>query len=198
MGAGSLTTALFLKVTNFHLLKQSDVLAKLRAELETAFPDPTVIPPLIELEKLPYLQAVVKEGQRLSYGVAHRLQRIAPTEALAYKDWAIPPGTPVSMTAVYIHQDPSIFPDPFSFKPERWLASDAAKLDKYLVNFGRGTRQCLGINLANLEMFTTLATMVRRFEMELYQTAESDVELRHDFFNPLPRLDSKGVRVLVK
>jgi hypothetical protein len=49
-----------------------------------------------ELEQLPYLTAVIKEGLRLSYGVSHRLPRIAPNEIISLvsgkKTWEIPPG----------------------------------------------------------------------------------------------------------
>lgn len=40
--------------------------------------------------------------------------------------------------------------------------------------------------------------MFRLFEFELYETDKSDVEFAHDFFLPFPKLDSKGVRVLVR
>jgi hypothetical protein len=46
-------------------------------------------------------------------------------------------------------------------------------------------------------MFHVAAAMFRRFEFELYETDFSDLELKHDFFIPIPRLDSKGVRVKV-
>jgi hypothetical protein len=39
--------------------------------------------------------------------------------------------------------------------------------------------------------------MFRRFELELYETDFSDLELKHAFFLPVPKLDSKGVRVKV-
>ena len=52
--------------------------------------------------------------------------------------------TPVSMTGSFMHDNPSIFPDPRSFRPERWLQSKD-RLQKYLVPFSRGTRQCLGM-----------------------------------------------------
>lgn len=42
-----------------------------------------------------------------------------------------------------------------------------------------------------------LATIFRRFSLELYETDISDVRLAHDFFLPSPKLDSKGVRVRV-
>ena len=43
----------------------------------------------------------------------------------------------------------------------------------------------------------TLATIFRRFDLELYETTREDVDAAHDFMVPSPRLDSKGMRVLV-
>jgi cytochrome P450 len=49
------------------------------------------------------------------------------------------------MGATILHRNPDIFPDPYVFKPERWLQKDAAELEKYLVSFSKGPRSCLGI-----------------------------------------------------
>lgn len=57
------------------------------------------------------------------------------------------------------------------------------------------------MNLAHAEIHMTLYALfggAAGIEMELYQADESDVEAAHDFFNPSPRLDSNGLRVLVK
>jgi hypothetical protein len=51
--------------------------------------------------------------------------------------------------------------------------------------------------LAFAEIFLVAAAVFRRFDFELYETDISDLELRHDFFIPAPKLDSKGVRVKV-
>lgn len=48
-----------------------------------------------------------------------------------------------------------------------------------------------------MEMTIGLAHFFRRFEFELYETDASDVEVKHDFTLPSPKLDSKGVRVRV-
>lgn len=48
-----------------------------------------------------------------------------------------------------------------------------------------------------MEIYITLANVFRRFELKLYETDVSDVEMAHDFFVPMPRMDSKGVRVQV-
>lgn len=79
---------------------------------------------------------MIQEGLRLGYGVATRLQRVAPNEALQYKDWVIPPGTSTGMTAVLVHNNPEIFPDPQTFNPDRWVENP--RLDKYLLSFSKG------------------------------------------------------------
>jgi cytochrome P450 len=197
VGAGQVTTAHYLKMTSFHLIANPDILAKLKAELAEAMPNPDVLAPQSQLEQLPYLRAVVLEGFRKSYGVTHRLQRISPDAPLHFQDWVIPPGTPVGMTSIFLHDNPEKFPDPYAFKPERWLESED-RLERYLVNFSKGTRQCLGINLAYAEIYLTLAAVFRRFEFELFDTTREDVDVVHDFFSPQPKKGSKGARVIVK
>ncbi len=67
---------------------------------------------------------------------------------------------------------------------------DITRLDRLLID--------LDHSLAYAEIYLGLAILFRRFELELYETDRSDVDLKHDFFVPVPKLDSKGVRVLVK
>jgi cytochrome P450 len=197
LGAGGETTAKTLTTTFFYLTENPAILARLRRELQTVMPDPTSTPACTTLEALPYLSAIVSEGLRLSYGVTTRLPRIAPTETLHYKGYAIPPGTPVSQTCYFVLMNPSIFPDPETFRPERWLDKEK-RLERYLVSFGKGSRQCLGMNLAYAELYLTIATLVSRFDFELYETGIRDVKIKHDFFVAAPELGSKGVRVTVK
>ena len=150
-----------------------------------------------QLEQLPYLSGVIAEGNRLSFSVTARVCRIAPDEALQYKGFIIPPGTPVSTTTLAVHTDESIFPDPWAFKPERWLGPEGVERRKYQMAFNKGGRNCIGINLALAEMFLALAA-VTRYDMELFETDVSDVQFRHDFHVAYPRLDSKGVRVMMR
>lgn len=51
------------------------------------------------------------------------------------------------MSTVLVHLDSSIFPEPHSFDPERWVkaSKEGVNLDKFMVAFTKGTRQCLGI-----------------------------------------------------
>jgi cytochrome P450 len=88
---------------------------------------------------------------------------------------------------------PSVFPDPETFRPKRWVEA-GTRLDKYLVSFGKGTRQCVGINLAYAELYLTVAAVVHRLDREMYETGLSDIVCNHDFFVGVADLNSKGVR----
>ncbi|KAE9963141.1 hypothetical protein BLS_009608 [Venturia inaequalis] len=212
IGAGTVTTAHTLAVIFFHLLSEPKIFSKLQEELTSASQRKTTLH-WDHLSNLPYLSAIVSEGLRLSFGVSHRLQRISPHVPLQYKDWTIPAGVPVSMTQMFIMQDPSIFPRPKEFIPERWLEPrhrgdqfrdygfpEPRLAKKFLVPFSRGLRACLGVNLAYAEIFLTIGTLMRPggLGFELFETDTTDMETVHDFFNPSPRLDSQGLRVRVK
>ena len=197
----------------YHLLSNPAILARLKRELHHAIPNAEIPPPLSTLEHIPYLIAVAQEALRLSYGVATRSQRIAPN-ALVYtdpkkqKEWIIPPNTPCSMSIPFVHHDEAIFPDSHAFVPERWIENP--QLAHHLVAFSKGTRGCLGINLAYAELYISLAAIFRRFGsmdvreegdegfLELYQTDESDVVFARDGFVPLPKAESKGIRMKVR
>jgi cytochrome P450 len=200
VSAGSTTTVHFLKTTIYFILADENVHKRLKAELEKAIPDPNHIPPLHVLKQLCYLDCVVKEGSRLTHGPASRLTRTAPNQNLKFQEHMLPAGTAISMSHFIQHRNANIFPKPDDFNPDRWIQDSerSSKLEKYLVNFSRGARSCLGINLAQVEMYVTLATLFRRFHFELYKTDKSDVEMAHDFFIPYARTDSKGVSVYIK
>ncbi|KAL5325161.1 hypothetical protein ACEPPN_006284 [Leptodophora sp. 'Broadleaf-Isolate-01'] len=200
IGAGADTTAHALSTITFHLLNSPEKLKKLTKELAEAFVDLDTSLKLTAVEKLPYLSAVIQEGLRLSYGLSTRLARIAPNEALQYKEYSIPAGTPVGMTSVMMHHNETIFPDSYTFTPERWMDPGAAKkLERYMVTFTRGSRQCIGMNLAKAELFLTIATVFRRYELELFDTIrERDIDLAYDGFLPQPSPEAKGFRVVFK
>lgn len=203
--AGSESPAATLKQLFFHLIKNPDVMYKLRAELTTVSMNAS----WTELERLPYLSAVIHEANRLSWGVTARMARIAH-EPLTYtpsmhvtdstvqgKTYVIPPGTPVSITTLSAHTAETVFPNPYRFDPERWLRDEGRELRKFQMAFVKGSRKCLGIELADAELRLVTVALVRSFDMTLFETDESDVSFQHDFQVAMPRLDSKGVRVLV-
>ncbi|KAI0408575.1 cytochrome P450 [Xylaria palmicola] len=213
--AGTLTTASTLELMTFWLLKQPETLRKLKNELRTVMPSVSDVGkvPLATLEALPYLTAIIKEGLRLSYGVSTRLQRIDPDKPVVFKDrktgreWIIPPKTSVGMTSVQLHHNEENFPDSKKFIAERWLQPEGKKLDKYLVSFCKGSRSCVGINLAYGELYLTMACIWRVWGsrnatlsddvgvLSLFETDLRDIEIEADSFIPTPQKGSKGIQV---
>ena len=195
IGAGVETTSNTLNVALYYLHKDPKRLHRLKAELQEAIPDASQQASWQQLEALPYLTSVVHESLRLALGTTSRFIRVSPNDCLKYKDYTIPAGTAVSMSVMPTHHDPNVFPDPMSFNPERWLTKNTRS---ELLVFGKGPRMCAGINLAYAELYLTLAAVVRRFELELFETTFADIEPFCDAFMPMPRAETKGVRVMVK
>lgn len=54
--------------------------------------------------------------------------------------------TPIGMSIHQVMHDKKYFPDPETFRPQRWLEKreDGVQLERYYVPFGRGTRMCVG------------------------------------------------------
>ncbi|KAI8631194.1 cytochrome P450 [Xylariaceae sp. FL1651] len=84
------------------------------------------------------------------------------------------------------------------FRPERWLPTnpDLDRCNHYLVPFSRGSRMCLGLNLAYAELYIALAMMFRHKDYELFETVrERDVDFVRDFFVGETSANTKGVRI---
>ena len=204
VGAGMETTGRTLAVTFYYILANPDVHKRLKEELQTVIPSSSSpIPSLPALEKLPFLTAVINEGLRVSHGVAGRTPRIAPDEDLDYCGIKIPRGTTMSQSGYLLHMNPDAFPEPHEFHPERFLADeayagvDAAEAQKHAVPFGRGSRMCVGMNLAWAELYLAIAVLLTSVKMELVGTTAKDVTVESEHFIGRFPEASKGIRVRV-
>lgn len=213
VGAATVSTAWAITSTLYCLIAHPEALEKLKKELIEAYPEGAhQIGDLATLEHLPYLQAAIQEGLRISIGASHRSPRVAYEPLLFVdkktgKSHNIPAGTPMSMSHVLLFRDESIFPDHAAFKPERWIENPG--LDKYQFAFSKGTRQCPGINLAMCEIELIVAHLFRRYgsagcsmtgdigKIELFETDWTDLECIGDGGVPLVKPDSKGVRIKI-
>lgn len=198
VGAGMETTGRTLAVTLYHILANPEIHKRLMEELRGIIPSSSApMPDVSALEKLPFLTAVLTEGIRMSHGSAGRLARVAPGEDLNYHGIKIPRGTTMSQSSYLIHTNPVIFPAPIEFHPERYMGDGAAEAHKSLVAFGRGTRMCVGMNLAWAELYLTIAMLLTSVEMELWETTERDATVAMEFFLGTLPSDSKGIRVKI-
>jgi cytochrome P450 len=196
--AASETPTKVLSLIMFHVLDNPAMLRRAREELLSVDALDGTATPLSQLSQLPYLSAIVTEGLRLHGGIIARSARVSHLETLHYGGFDIPPGTRMSTSSYFIHQNSAIFPRPSHFEPKRWLAgTESENLERYLVAFGRGTRNCVGRNLGTAELYITLAAILPRFEMEIWKTDIRDVLMERDWYVMQPRRDSLGVRVMV-
>ncbi|KAJ8067282.1 hypothetical protein OCU04_004641 [Sclerotinia nivalis] len=204
--AGTESPAQTLKIIFYHLLANPVIMEKLRTELNTISTPSS----WATLEHLPYLSAVIEEGNRLSFGVTARTARIAD-EQLTYtptshvkstinkgRSYKISAGTPISITTLSAHTAETVFPNPFVFDPERWLGEEGRERRKYQMAFSKGGRICIGIEFARAELYLVTAALVKRFDMNLFETDDSDVAFVYDYQVAMPKMDSKGVRVMAK
>ncbi|KAK8130693.1 trichodiene oxygenase [Apiospora kogelbergensis] len=202
--AGTENSARALALGVFYLLENRALLARVREDLASVADIPDEALTLQSLEALPYLAladrflssfmntktGVVKESIRLSHGPVTRLPRVATEETLQYKEYAIPPGTPVSQISYFVHTNEDIFPDPFRFDPDRWVRETRRgfPLNNYLASFTKGSRQCLGMGLAYAEIYLTFARLLRHFDMDLVNTTMDDIQIHKAFVIGHPRV----------
>ena len=155
------------------------------------------IPSWTDLSAHPYIRATIKEVLRLRGMTAGRSPLLAPVP-LQYGEWLIPKMTPLSMTIRDVLLDSRVFENPLSFVPERWLG-DTSQIDQYFIPFGKGSRNCQGLELAWAELYIGLGSLFRNFDIELVDLDfERDLRYTRECLIALPREESKSVRVRVR
>lgn len=105
-------------------------------------------------------------------------------------DYGIEPGTAIAMSILLVHHREDVYPDPFSFRPERWLGRKPGTYE--WIPFGGGIRRCLGAALAMAEQRVVLTAMARRLDL----VAEDPTPERAMHRN-VTMIPAKGARVVI-
>jgi cytochrome P450 len=111
-----------------------------------------------------YLTAVVQETLRRRPVLPNAAPRLV-VKPIEVGGWAYPLGACLLAHAYLVHHDPAIYPDPYAFKPERWLDTQPGTYT--WIPFGGGRRRCLGASFAMLEMKIVLRSLLRSTELVL-------------------------------
>ena len=159
--AGHETTATSLAWAFHHLLERPDVLEKLRAELARVVGDGPVEPQ--HISQLEYLDAVIKESQRLCPVATNVIRRLTRPMRIAGRD--LPAGITVSACIYSTHHHPDLWPDPERFDPERFIGARPAPHTFF--PFGGGIRRCIGAAFATYEMKIVLAQVLARARLRI-------------------------------
>jgi cytochrome P450 len=162
--AGHETTALALTWAFMLLDRNRGARDRLEAELDAILGDRPPKPS--DVAALPYAQAVVNETLRL-YPPAYVTGREAVRNT-AIGGVPMPKGHIVLISMYSTHRDPRFFPEPESFRPERWVDGLEKRLPRgAFIPFGMGSRKCIGSSFAMMEATLLLATIARRRRFDL-------------------------------
>ena len=150
--AGSDTTSTALAAAIFYLVHNRKTLKKLTAEVHAAFADVEEIRQGPALARLKHLRACLDEAMRLSPSVGGALPRQVLHGGIEIDGQQLPEGTVVGVPHYAIHHNPEYYPQPFEFKPERWIAESEPNVTDQSVDLGHsafcafsvGPRGCIG------------------------------------------------------
>ncbi|KAH7009291.1 cytochrome P450 [Microdochium trichocladiopsis] len=158
MLAGTDTTANTLAYMLWLLFKFPDIKAQLDEEIDEArLPGK---PGIEDLAKLKYLDYFMLEVMRLYGAAPGPLQRKVPKGGRDICGYFVPAGMTVSPLGFSISRDPVVYPEPDTFNPDRWADATTAMKEADF-SFGGGTRICLGMHIANLEMKMVVVAFLR-------------------------------------
>jgi benzoate 4-monooxygenase len=182
VGGSDTTSSTMTNVVDF-VSRDLQLQEKIYHELKDAFPGPLREDWIASFEvvnKLPLLNAVVREVMRVRPTSSTGLERVAPAGGATIAGVFLNEGTLVSVPTVAIHKNPRVFSDPDTFDPYRWLASDVSRLLDHFIPFSVGPRACIGRNFAWTEILKTLGTLFRVLQVRRVKREES--VLREGFF----------------
>ncbi|KAM5534714.1 hypothetical protein V8D89_011578 [Ganoderma adspersum] len=156
-----------------HIPTLPEVQARARAELDSVCGRDR-LPTAEDEAKMPYIHAIVKEIERCHnpfwLGTPHM-----NTEDYVYNGFLIPRNTVIVLNTWNMHHNPERYPDPYEFKPERYLndrltCADSANLANPMERdhwtFGAGRRICPGMALAEREIFLAVSHLLWAFQMD--------------------------------
>lgn len=165
--AGHAATATTIAWVFYWLHRHPETLARLREELATLPADAAPE----QYTKLPYLDAVCNETLRLYPPVTDLYRKLrVPLRVGAH---TIPAGTGVAVLTAMIHAREELFPEPLRFRPERFAERTYTPFE--FLPYGTGPRRCLGAAFAHQALQIVVASILRRYELELVDPDERAV-----------------------
>lgn len=162
--AGHETSATSLTWLHYLLWKHQDVRDRLREEVDMVLGGR--LPTADDLARLEYTERVINETLRL-YSPIHSISRVA-LEDDVLGGYRIPAGTMLYISLYATHRLAEHWPDPDRFDPDRFLPERMANRPRFaFIPFAAGHRNCVGANMAMVELKLAVAQIAQRFVLDL-------------------------------
>jgi cytochrome P450 len=136
-----------------------------------------------------HVEAAIIEGMRSRPVIPIIGRRVAVPWRLG--EYVVPAGQGVSISILLVHHREDLYPDPFTYRPERWLGHSPGTYE--WLPFGGGTRRCLGAALAMAEQRVVLEAMVRRLDLEADRPEPEHAQHRN-----VTMIPARGARVVMR
>ncbi|KAH7668651.1 Cytochrome P450 E-class group I protein [Dioscorea alata] len=164
------------------LVKHQDIQEKLKKEIRGVVGDEKRQVDVDELQRMPYLKAVIFEGLR-RHPPAHFLIPHRVKEDVLMDQHLIPKDTVVNFVVTSIGLDERVWEEPLEFKPERFMAGgegegvdvQCGKSEIKMMPFGAGRRMCPGSDLAMLQVQYLVANLINVMELKQVEGMEVDL-----------------------
>ncbi|XP_058186615.1 cytochrome P450 81Q32-like [Rhododendron vialii] len=181
--AGTDTSAVTLEWAMSFLVNHPQVLQKARAEVDAHVGLDRLIDEH-DLQKLPYLQAIISETMRLCPPAPLLVPHMSSDDC-TIGGYNIPRDTILMVNAWAIHRDSKVWDDPTSFKPERFEGREVEA--HKLMPFGFGRRACPGAGLAQRVVGLALGSLIQCFQWE--RVGEDPVDLTEGSGLTMPKVE---------
>ncbi|XP_028264690.1 cytochrome P450 3A40-like [Parambassis ranga] len=178
--AGYETSSSALGFISYNLATHPDIQKTLQEEIDETFPEKSQ-PTYEGLMEMEYLDMVVNETMRL-YPIANRLERMSKV-SVEINGVTIPKGTTIMVPVYTLHRDPTLWPEPEVFKPERFSKENKDNIDPYaFLPFGAGPRNCIGMRFAVLMMKLAIVEILQNFSFVTCKETDIPMELGNNGF----------------
>ncbi|KAK8785002.1 hypothetical protein V5799_008633 [Amblyomma americanum] len=163
MFEGHDTTAMSIAWSLYLIALHPDIQNKVQEELDSMLDDDLEVDIRLEqLKELKYFDRVLKECQRL-FPPVPMIGRSVENDVQIGK-YTVPKGSDVDVFLYALHRDPSVFPEPEVFDPDRFLPENVVRRHPFAyVPFSAGPRNCIGQKYASMEVKIVIATILRHF-----------------------------------
>lgn len=175
MGAGADTSSITTRWAILYLINYPEIQDRIAKEIIQNV-GMSRLPCMSDRENLVFTEAFIMETQRKANLVILSLPRTVAVDT-AFRGYTIPKGSVILPDFDSVLSDPRIWGDPENFRPERFIGPDGKILKpEGFIPFSIGRRNCMGEQLAKMELFLFIASLIQKFQFLAPEGQTLDIE----------------------